>query len=350
MSKYRIAVIATWFGSLPAYFQAWLHSAERNPDIDFLLFFDQNVESKASNIHLIRTSLEAEVKRAADKLNENITIDNANKFCDMRHMFGLIYGDYLQEYDFWAYCDIDLVFGNIRDFVTDKVLECYDRIYNWGHFSIYRNVDRINHLFDGPNGIYTRDEIFRGTIKLNSEEHFGNNIICEKAGIPWYQEDDFADFWPFYSDMRLWGDNNKNYTHQVFYWDDGHVCQAYISADGSVGIREYVYLHWQKRKPVPDGDFLSDDSFFITSKRLIKKEKGIPAKDLIIELCPERSETDREKEKRAYIRTKLLTFVKAPWAQKRIWMRQKMTLMRTKGYLLDKGDVKNMLPTKKTDA
>ena len=48
------------------------------------------------------------------------------------------------EYDFWGYCDIDLIFGNIRKFITDDILDKYDKILSRGHFTLFRNKDSIN--------------------------------------------------------------------------------------------------------------------------------------------------------------------------------------------------------------
>lgn len=332
----RIAVIVAWFGPLPTYFPAWLRSAEMNPDVDFFLFFDQEVQSKAENIHIISTTLEAEVQRAEKALGEPVTIKNAYKFCDLRPFFGRVYAGYLKGYDFWGYCDIDLVFGQVRQFLTDDVLEKYDRFYEWGHFSLLRNCERINHIYDLPGCLYTRDETLRKAIKVNAEEHYGLNRICEKNDIAWYKEQDFADFSVVYSDLLL-HTGARNYAHQTFFWEEGHVYQAFVDDDGGIGTKEYVYIHWQKRKPVLNEAFLESGAFFVTSTRLEGKQPGLPDRETIIRLCPIRSEADRKKEERVYVRAKFLQFVKVPFGQKLIWLRQKKVLLQQTGNLIDKG-------------
>ena len=62
-------------------------------------------------------------------------------------MYGYLFDDYLTEYDFWGHCDVDLIFGNIRKFIDDKILNQYDRILSRGHLSLYRNCKEINELF-----------------------------------------------------------------------------------------------------------------------------------------------------------------------------------------------------------
>ncbi len=38
---------------------------------------------------------------------------------------------------------MDLIFGKIRDFITDEILDRYDRILTRGHFTLYRNVESV---------------------------------------------------------------------------------------------------------------------------------------------------------------------------------------------------------------
>lgn len=328
MSKYKIAVIVAWFGPLPGYFPAWLRSAEMNPDIDFFLFFDQEVKSECPNIHVERTTLEQEAARASRELAEEVSICNAYKFCDVRPFFGRIYHEWLREYDFWGFCDIDLVFGNIRSFLTDEVLSQYERFYEWGHFSLFRNNEKINHIYDLPGGLYSRSETLCGTAKVVSEEHYGLNRICEKNNIKWYRKTDFADFYVYCSALRL-TEGRRNYVHQAFYWEDGRVYRAAIDEDGKVVItNEYVYIHWQKRKPKLSGDGLDSGSFFITSNELIRKEKGIPDAGTIAEISPEIDDATRRKEKAVYFCKKTREFLKAPLKQKEIWIRQKMVCIK----------------------
>lgn len=117
--KNSIAVIVTWFGPLPVYFPAWLRSAECNSTIDFYCFFDHEFKSESSNIHIVNTTMEKEIERISEAVGEKIEISNAYKFCDLRPFFGLGYQEYIRDYSFWAYCDIDMVFGNLRHFLTD---------------------------------------------------------------------------------------------------------------------------------------------------------------------------------------------------------------------------------------
>lgn len=332
ISRYKIAIIAVWFGKLPDFFPAWLRSAEMNPDIDFFLFSDGAVKSDSPNIHIIRTTMEKEMARATREIKEVVNIKDPYKFCDLRPFYGQIYQAYIADYDFWGYCDIDLVFGQLRSFLTDEVLANYDRFYTWGHLSVFRNNEKMTHLCDLPGGLYSREEILRSPVHVAADEHYGLNRICALHEISWYQNVDYADFWVCYSDLRLLH-GQKNDTHQVFYWEDGRVWRAAVH-QGEVIKNEYVYLHWQKRKPTMDADTLSQNAFFITSQKLLRKQKGTPSAEYIVQMCPAVDERVRRKEKRDYVKAKIMSFMRVSWKQKLIWIRQKWLYLRESGSLL----------------
>ena len=50
-----------------------------------------------------------------------------------------MFSEYLTGYDFWGHCDIDLLWGNIRRFVTDEKLKKYKKLYTAGACVLYKN-------------------------------------------------------------------------------------------------------------------------------------------------------------------------------------------------------------------
>lgn len=320
-SKYKIAVIMTWFGKLPIYFPAWLEGAVNNSTIDFYCFVDNEFECNAKNIHVINTTMNDEIKRIATALHEDISIDNSYKFCDLRAFFGVGYEEYIKEYDFWAYCDIDMIFGDLRHFLTDDVLSRYDRFYEYGYLSIFRNNYQMKHLYELPGGIYTKDEIFRGKAKCTPEEQYGIYRISEINHIKWYRENNFADFHVPYSSFIL--NQRKNYQKQAFYWEDGHVYQVYVDLNGEVKKDELAFIHWQKRKPRIDEYAIESKSFFVTPISIETKKKGIPSEKEILKVNPILSSEELRKADKQYLRKKIKDFLRSSFAQKRIWLRQK---------------------------
>jgi hypothetical protein len=74
----------------------------------------------------------------------------------------------LQHYHFWAHSDIDVIYGDIRSFLTSEMLDLYDFIsmrhdYTTGCFALYRNNANMNTLFKTSKDYKT---------VFSSSEHF----------------------------------------------------------------------------------------------------------------------------------------------------------------------------------
>lgn len=71
--------------------------------------------------------------------------------CDFRPFYGRIFKYYLRGYQFWGYCDIDIVFGDLskvlnEDFLSNiDIFTAYDKSLV-GHFTVLRNTEEINNL------------------------------------------------------------------------------------------------------------------------------------------------------------------------------------------------------------
>lgn len=327
MSKYKIAIIVFWFGPLPVYFPAWVASVEKNEDIEFFLFSDQPIGELPANLHYIKTTLRNEVERFSEGIGEKVDVDYGYKFCDLRPFIPMAYHQLINGFDFWGYCDVDLAFGKIRDFLTDDKLDKYERFYEWGHLSVLKNNEKMNHLYYLPGSIYSMDETLRCPVLLNADEKFGLNRICAKNNIAWYNNVEYVDLCRGYSDL-LAHHGLKNYQYQVFYWENGHAYRAFIDSDGKVGTDEFIYIHWQKRLPKFDDDVERPEAFYITSTKFIGKEPGVPDKEMIMKLGALKSDEVRRKEWVKYLESKIWEFVKAPMKRKQIWLRQKVHLIR----------------------
>ena len=150
----RIAFIIPYFGKYPWYFPFFLHSCRYNPTVDFLIFTDNETPELdlPDNVRIIPFTLEQFRIQASQALEFEVAIDHGYKLCDFKPAYGYIFADYIREYDFWGYCDIDVIFGNIRLYMTDELLKAYDVIsarhdYLTGCFALYRNQQYFRELF-----------------------------------------------------------------------------------------------------------------------------------------------------------------------------------------------------------
>jgi hypothetical protein len=151
--KHSIAVLVTWFGNIPWYFSYFLHSCQFNRDIDFIIFCDREVEQAVPpNVSILRMSLGELRDMISAKLNFRISLDFPYKLSDYKPAYGLIFENYIKGYDFWAQSDIDIIFGNLRNFFTHELLASTDYAsvrhdYATGCFSLFRNTSQVNNLF-----------------------------------------------------------------------------------------------------------------------------------------------------------------------------------------------------------
>ena len=81
-----------------------------------------------------------------------VAIESGYKLCDFKPAYGHIFAEFIRDYDFWGYCDVDVIFGHIRSFMTDELLNEYDIIsarhdYLTGCFALYRNNPFMRELF-----------------------------------------------------------------------------------------------------------------------------------------------------------------------------------------------------------
>jgi hypothetical protein len=139
---------------MPWYFEYFVHSCSYNPTVDFIIINDDDtyVKTLPANVKLVYHTKEQVSRLASEKLGLLVIIENGYKMCDFKPAYGLIFSELLGAYDFWGHTDIDIIFGNIREFMTDDLLAEYDLISvrpDWitGCFLLYRNEGRTNKLF-----------------------------------------------------------------------------------------------------------------------------------------------------------------------------------------------------------
>lgn len=149
----KIGLINIFIGEFPWFFKLFLKSCETNPSIDFFIFTDVVLDYPvADNIKIISFSLADFNKLATDKLGFKIDVKKGYKLCDFRPAFGILFSEYIEKYDFWGITDLDVIYGRIREFMTDELLEAYDIICVRNAFitaccMLYKNNVYINNLY-----------------------------------------------------------------------------------------------------------------------------------------------------------------------------------------------------------
>jgi hypothetical protein len=182
--KNKIVLIIPYFGELPEYFAFFLKGCENNVDvIDIVFIHDKNIFKKLpSNVYHYKLSLSNFNEIATSKLGYEINVSTPYKLCDFKPVYGHIFEDYIQGYEFWGYGDVDLIFGDLGKFVSLLNLKKYD-LFTFREYIISGALTIMK------NNVYFKFLYLKSpNIKeiLTSEQHFafdesgGKIAFCRK--------------------------------------------------------------------------------------------------------------------------------------------------------------------------
>lgn len=250
----RICLIVPYFGRFPNYFQLWLNSVKYNSDIDFLIITDDDTKyDYPPNVILKKESFQKLRSRIKEKYDFRVPLKSPYKLCDFKVAYGDIFEQELKDYDFWGYCDVDLIFGKIRKFVTEDILNKYDKINIHGHFSLYRNNEEMRYLYKRCYKDLVNYKIAFSTNWIyHFDEYPGMAYIAKRADIKMIDIEEYADIDRFLFRFRKVYDHSKkrdddNKVGQVFRWNKGRLINI-IKNDTQIVEKEKLYIHLQKRE------------------------------------------------------------------------------------------------------
>ena len=307
----RAAFIICWFGCLPDYFPIWMKSCEYNEKFDFLIFTDaQKWQDGPENVKYYPLSKKLLLKRIQKKIESRARLKYAYRVCDYRPMFGELFEKELKNYEFWGYCDLDLVFGQILNFVTDKMLDQYETIFNGGHFTLMKNIPKINSLYKKEGAIFNYHTVSRHEAAFAFDETTGIQRIARRHNIKAWFGIPYIDADAKYTQLRSRMDQ-RNPDYQAYYWEKGHLIRVKYE-EGSTFWQEIAYIHLQKRRIqiLSDKEKISD-AFWICPDGYIKKEElGLPDNREIMKRNPYQGEKVLVLQCKKYKRDKLLSIIK----------------------------------------
>lgn len=255
MSAYSLVKIIPWFGKWPEWFELFLESCRFNTDINWLIYTDAAPpHNPPENVYFKQLSFEQYSNLVSQKLNINFTPSSPYKLCDLKPALGYIHADEISKYDFYAFGDIDVIYGEIRHFITDDVLKRFDVISTHdnrisGHFCIFRNTPTIRRSF-----MQVKD----WKLMLENPEHVSfDESAFTKVFIPHRKHPTWL--------RRLWSISSK-YQRKILFkeqfstilspikWRDGQKEHPKIwlwqngKLTNTLDNKEYMYLHFMNYK------------------------------------------------------------------------------------------------------
>lgn len=180
----KIIIYIPYFGKWPEWFALFVETIRQNREIDFLFYTDCDPSLlQGDNIKVRKISFDDYIQEVNNKLELTFQPPNAYKLCDLRPMFGQIHRDEFREYDYYGWCDVDLLFGNIRSFYTDEILSRYDVFSTHadrisGHFALFRNTEKNRSMY---RKIYRWKESLYQPGFVGIDEHGITNAYTENV-------------------------------------------------------------------------------------------------------------------------------------------------------------------------
>lgn len=245
----------------------FLESCRHNPDIDWLLFSDCGVpENLPANVTIEATTFEAYCQLVSRRLGIEFKPAQAYKLCDIKPALGYIHVDRLQGYDFWAFGDIDVVYGDLRQYFTPERLASRDLFSTHerrvaGHLCLIRNTAAGREVF---KRIKNWQERFVDHRHLALDEGAFSRIFLWRKNFPdplfnlvgkfnpWRRRSEFTEAFSTPGGCIKWHDGSQQFPLR-WYWRNGRL------TNDRDGDRTFPYFHfvcWKRNEwsvlPEPD--------------------------------------------------------------------------------------------------
>lgn len=281
-----ICYIVPYFGKLPLNFQLWLLSCKFNPTIDWIIYTDDKRSfDYPSNVKVKYCSFDEIKSKIQSFYDFEIDLSQPWRLSLMKPAYGEIFQDDIKEYDFWGYCDVDMMWGDIRAFYTDEILLKYERIGYQGHSTLFPNDKKLNLQYRTiiPNHTNYID-VFSGKRNFSWDESGMNMIytyfkkkslefrdVCF-AHLDKYNKGFFIKYRPKDEDLR----NN----YQIFKWEAGKLMR-YSLVNLNIIKEEMMYVHfWCRPMSFRVTDYSGESPLYIYPDVMTDKQIGISISSL----------------------------------------------------------------------
>ena len=296
----ELALVVPYFGVLPEYTKIFFHSLRYNTSLDLILITDKDIDIQLENLIIVKKSFSDFKEDIQKQFNFKIALETPYKLCDYKVTYGMILEDMLSSYKYWGYCDLDMVLGDIFEFLPSNI-DQFEKLYQYGHLTIFKNNYENNRRFMLQGGLDYKDVFTTNIIKVFDEVE-GIQKKYELLGFTTYTQRDCADITPWKNQLKRVETGIPqskikafNFDNQLFFWENGKIFRGYIDPNTQeIKYDTFNYLHFQKRPMKINFDLNENTkSFFITSDGIFEKNEGF---NLILEDFKKYNSYDRLKE------------------------------------------------------
>lgn len=264
MTVPSLRLVVPHFGPRPPYFPLVVRSMAANPDVSWLLYTDRPVPQAPPNLDVRVCRFEELAGRIRGNFEFPVVLDRPYKLCDYRPTFGEVFADELRGYDFWGHCDLDVLFGRIREHLPAEAYEA-DKILFQGNFALYRNTAEAARWYRHEVGRISYRDVLTRPDARHFDEWAGIFYVLEDLGVRAWQQDVIFDL--SFHRYRTRAEHPPGRDPRRYAWESGEVCE-YRLAGGRPVRRTALLVHLQKRVlRAPSPDVLAAERYWIDADR-----------------------------------------------------------------------------------
>jgi hypothetical protein len=256
----KLVLICPFFGKFKIeQMKLWLNSCKMNIDVDWIIYTDDHYKyDYPVNVIVKYITLKDLKNKFEKKLGFEINLDQPYKLCDYKPLYGYLFSEDIESYEYWGHCDInDMIFGNFDLLFKSDVLNKNDKIGFLGHLTIYKNTHENNQRFKilcSTKENYKTVMLSSTNMAFDELNEYSINSIYRSNNFSIGRIDELYDdisclYYNFRCskyDFNFKHENNKKSMTVIFEWDNGRLYEIAI-VNKKIFKREILYVHYQKR-------------------------------------------------------------------------------------------------------
>lgn len=246
-----ICFVIPYFGKWPLWMPLFLESCRKNSTVNWRIYTDCGVPVDCpDNVLIHAISFDDYCALVTTRLAIDFKPESAYKLCDIKPALGYIHAQDLAAYDFWAFGDIDVVYGDLRSYFTQSKLQQKDLFSTHarrisGHLCLIRNTAEMNSAF-----MRVRD----WQQLLSAQQHVAfdekafsklflrhkNSTILRQISMMfdvWLRRAEFVEAFSTPNAKIKWIDGSQRYP-TTWYWNNG------VLTNDMDGEKTFPYFHF----------------------------------------------------------------------------------------------------------
>lgn len=144
-------LILPYFGAFGEWLSLYLQSLAKQHTLDLLLLSDVEPPELPRNARRLPMTFDDLRKMANAKLGTEIRLHRIRNICDLRPAYGLIFAELTHGYEYWAFGDEDVLYGDLDSMLGPLLDGTADLVSpgtngKSGHLTVVRNRSKMNDL------------------------------------------------------------------------------------------------------------------------------------------------------------------------------------------------------------